>query len=121
MFANPSCRVSSAMRSAPLSVYLLTENRRFLTTPTLGLHEASQNSYSNPLTFLTNFLTPTTSFLKFFRWIWAYSRLVNGGGSLCRVFARAFAALKQASSDEYLLILKIIWNGRWSRRLPLTK
>src|ERR1019366_10016781 len=99
MFANPSCRVSSAMRSAPLSVYLLTENRRFLTTPTLGLHEASQNSYSNPLTFLTNFLTPTTSFLKFFRWIWAYSRLVNGGESLYRGFFPPLPPLKKGALD----------------------
>src|SRR5437667_12070287 len=99
MFANPSSRVFSAMRSASRSPYLLTENRRFLTTPSRGLQEASQNSYSNPFTFLMHFLTPTVSFFQFLRLTWAYSRLVSVGYSSCRVFARDAAALKHSPFD----------------------
>src|SRR5437899_3320295 len=99
MLAKPSSRVFKAKRCASLSPYLLTENRRFLTTPGRGLQDASQNSYSNPVTFLRHFLTPTVSFFQFLRFTWAYSRLVSVGYSSCRVFARDAAALKHSPFD----------------------
>src|SRR5690242_21112338 len=96
MAMSPSARATLASLRASSSPYLCTENRFFLTTPTHGLHEASQKSYWESLMVLVTFLTPTSLFLKLERRIWAYSLRVNRGYNISTSRARFFAAVKQA-------------------------